>query len=205
MIEQASVLRCTCAAAVLAATCSAQISGARARSARVIESYLGNAGIRRSQSMTLQAPPPSGGSLEIRVRWRAYPSGNAQPGNAQPFIEANAPPPAGVFAVTRVRSTDREVQLPRSAALSEDHLVAALVGPDLELNGWTLLPDPLLLRSEHGRPDAVLEKRILRRSTVEFDVDIPGSDGSVELRFYRPRWNGMLWSLELVGVANLRR
>ena len=136
--------------------------------------------------------------LEAHVRWDA-------PVN---------PPPVSALTLEQDRMEDsftlmnlRQVlgSLPRqrSPELSSTQLLVVIIDEQGEQRGWTIIPDPRIIRAETPGPTGELSGQIIYRSRAEFLVAIPEGLRFATLKFYQPQWTGMEFSLNLLGSVSL--
>jgi hypothetical protein len=91
----------------------------------------------------------------------------------------------------------------RSLDLAPDKLLVVAVSADGILRGWTVIQDPRFLRAEWPGPDGVLTGRTVPVPGAEFRVAIPDDPAVAEVRIFQPRWNGLSFDLEPVGMLAL--
>jgi hypothetical protein len=68
---------------------------------------------------------------------------------------------------------------------------------------WDLIPDPTIMRAELPGPTGELTGGAVPQATSDFLVALPDDPAVTELRFYRPRWTGAVFGLDLLGTAPL--
>ena len=176
---------------VIACAGAALAQGRTARSSQVEDLLL-----RALGTPSASAAAASSQSLEIRVRWHAY------GGNASIVRPGNAPPAAGAkFVVRAVRQIPEPVVQSRVPELSTEHLLVAAVDAGGQLQGWALVIDPRILRSEQTGPNGTLNGQVLHHTQPEFLVVLPDNPTITELRFYRIARLGQDFDLELLDVA----
>ena len=131
-------------------------------------------------------------SQEVRVRWDV----------AEPSTRRATP--AHVFTVTARQHSAEAMPRQRSPELSEDQIFIAAVDAQGRQRSWALIPDPSILRAEGPGPTGELSGQVLSRATAEFVVTLPADPAVSELRFYRPRWTGEGFTLDLLGMVPLQ-
>jgi hypothetical protein len=141
--------------------------------------------------------PRSDAHLEARVRWETRGDGAR---SGEPLTH---PPLTGDrFVVVEIHRYPGERPRQRAPELSEEQVL--VVGTDRRgtPRDGSLIPDPGLLRAEAPGPDGALTGETRRLAGTEFLVIMPADPEIVTLRFYRPRWTGALFALELLGTAD---
>lgn len=134
-------------------------------------------------------PAASGGSrrvpwhLEARVRWESADTANR-------------------FVVVEIHRYPGARPRQRAPELSEEQMLVVATAAGAPRDG-SLIPDPGVLRAEAPGADGVLTGETRRLSETEFLVTLAAEPGIDELRFYRPRWTGALFGLDLLGAARL--
>jgi len=134
--------------------------------------------------------------LEARVRWETH-GDAAHPGEPGPH-----PAIAGDrFVVVEVHRYPGERARQRMPELSEEQVLVVGTGATGHPRDWALVADPGLIRAESAGTDGTLAGETRRAAGTEFLVTMPQDPEIAELRFYRPRWTGTLFALELLGTA----
>lgn len=140
------------------------------------------------------APP-----LEIRVRWdlEAVAGLLNFPGSQQRNDIDR-------FSLIEKRQMQGPMPRQRMPELSSDQILVVIVDERGVQRGWTLIPDPSILRAESPGPNGELRGQILRRTDTEFLVPLPGGLLPAILDFYQPEWTGNSFSLNKLGTLALR-
>jgi len=145
------------------------------------------------------SPSDSTGTREVRVRWT---TGSA----ASSSERAKAgPPPAGAFSAAEQRKYAEAPPRKLAIELAPGRLFIAAVDRNKRLKGWTVVPDPRIVRSEGPGPGGVLTGQTLHLDQAEFFVVIPDDPDIVELRLYEPQPSGRTYKLSAVGTIALNR
>jgi len=111
-------------------------------------------------------------------------------------------PAAGFRVVRRVRHSS-PFPRPRAFELAEDTLLFAAVDAAGALRGWSLIPDPRILRAEVPGPDGLLTGQVLRVRQSEFLAPIPDDPAVVEVRVLETRRAAGGLQLELVATLGV--
>jgi hypothetical protein len=135
--------------------------------------------------------------LEARVRWETL--GNLHPGEPAPQPAAGA----DRFTVIAVHRYPGARPRQRTPELSEEQILVVTADARGEPRAWTLVTDPALIRAERPGPDGGLTGETHRLARAELLVTLPADPRATGLRFYRPRWTGALFALDLLGTAGL--
>jgi hypothetical protein len=148
------------------------------------------------EDLSLPSMPTS--SQDIRVRWQG--DASALPTGSPTERQPSSPNSLSVLS----RQTGSE-SLPRHRApmLSSDQVLVLAVDTQKQLKGWTLIPDPRVLRAEFPDSGGQLRGQIIYRSSAEFVVALPDDPAIAELHFYHPRWTGKAFILDLIEAISL--
>lgn len=157
-----------------AALCLAWAGTLAAQRPPAIEELLRSSGLRVSID---HARPRA--SREIRLHWRG-----AQDLQYVSHTVHDDPPPRQ-----------------RSAELSPDHLVVAILDAGGVVRHTQILIDPRLVRGEFPDEQGNLHRNVFYRSDVEFTISVPEGVDAFEVRLLSPSWGG---NLRLSHAAGLR-
>lgn len=135
--------------------------------------------------------------LEVRVHW-AVDAG---------IRSSNSPysTPSSTrekYSLVESRLTRGPMPRQRMPELSSDQILVVATDEQGEQSGWTLIPDPRIIRAESPGPDGELSGQVLHLSSAEFLVPVPAVSAAA-LRFYQPFWTGTRFSLILLGALAL--
>jgi hypothetical protein len=136
--------------------------------------------------------------LEVRVRWTANADirSSNKPGSALSLATEG-------FSLIDSRQTSGPLPRQRMPELSPDQILVVTTDQQGEQTGWTLIPDPRIIRAESPGPDGELTGQVLHLSSAEFLVPVP-ADSTAGMRFYQPFWTGKEFSLILLGSTTIR-
>ena len=134
---------------------------------------------------------------QLRLQWTAY------LGAAEVFNPQEEQYSAGQ-EITILEQRKGKGRLPhqRSLELSTEQLLVIAIDAQGQLQAWTLIADPRIIRAEVPASTGNLSGKRLHRSRPEFLVDLPDHPEITQLRFYHPNWTGKEFTLELVGSAS---
>jgi hypothetical protein len=135
--------------------------------------------------------------LEARVRWETQGSLHRGEPVPQPATGADR------FTVIAVHRYPGARPRQRTPELSEEQILVITADARGEPRAWTLVTDPGLIRAERPGPDGGLTGETHRLARAELLVTLPADPQATGLRFYRPRWTGALFALDLLGTAGL--
>jgi len=136
--------------------------------------------------------------IEVHVRWDA--SVNAPPVNV-PASKQNVN--MDDFTLIKLRRIPGTALRQRAPELSPDQLLIVIMDENGDQRGWTLIPDPRIIRAESPSPTGELSGQTIYRSNVDFLATLPEGLLSASLKIYQPRWTGMEYSLNLLGTISL--
>jgi hypothetical protein len=142
-------------------------------------------------------PSADESSLEVRVHW-AMDSGirsSKRPSSIQSST-------ADKYSLVESRQARGPMPRQRMPELSSDQILVVAMDEQGAQSGWTLIPDPRIIRAESPGPDGELSGQVLYLSSAEFLVSVPGGSAAA-LRFYQPFWTGKEFSLILLGALEL--
>jgi hypothetical protein len=135
--------------------------------------------------------------LEVRVHW-AVDAGIRS--SNRPYSTQSLT--AEKYSLVESRQTPGPMPRQRMPELSSDQILAIAMDEQGEQSGWTLIPDPRIIRAESPGPDGKLSGQILHLSSAEFLVPVSAGSAAA-LRFYQPFWTGKEFSLILLGALDL--
>ncbi len=142
----------------------------------------------------LKAAPPaadsSGGSRDWLVRWTT---------------KAFADTGRDTFVVLDRRDLPVPMARERDPQLAADRLLIIAVDSLGATMDWRIVADPAIVRSEQPDATGLLSGSRLRQPAADFSVAIAADPRIVELRIYRPRWNGVEFVLEPLGTSGAVR
>lgn len=179
-------VRLTCLAFV-AWACAGQTDSARERAAKVVEALVAPEGVRPSGLTAQEASE----SIELRLRWKAY-------ATDRPLIPPHSERPDKKITPLKVTRSAYQAPQLRSAELSKESVLVAAIGAQRQLLAWTIIPDPRLVRSEHGDSAGRLSNKVFHRTDPVFTVVLPYRPGIVEVGLYAPEWSGSAWAVSLI-------
>jgi len=136
---------------------------------------------------------------DVRVRWDAH---AGAPASALP--SESAPPATDLFSLLERRHVSGLMPRERNPELSANHVMVVTVDAAGEAIDSFLLHDPRLIRAETPGPTGELSGQVLYRTSAEFNVTLPDNPAISAVRFYKPRWAGRGWVLDLLGTLPLR-
>lgn len=133
---------------------------------------------------------------QLRIRWDAYVK-------APEFIDParDQYDRGSEFTVVGERKDVGSLPRLRAIELSSEQILMVGVNSQEELQAWSLIADPRVLRVEAPDSAGKLRGKVLHRSTPEFHVNVPVDLEITELRFYQPHWTGKAFTLELLGAV----
>ncbi len=146
----------------------------------------------------LSLPSQTQSAQDIRVRWQGEAT-TAPTGIAERPVQ-----PRGSFSALGRSAGAGSLQRQRSPELSTYQVLVLAVDAQKGLKGWSLIPDPRVLRAELPGPGGELRGQITYQSNAEFVVSLPDDPSITELRFYQPRWTGQAFALDLIEAIQLQ-
>ena len=117
--------------------------------------------------------PQSAKTSELRFVWEPVPAASGSPPRSLPRV------------VSRVRS-DSPFPRPRALELAEGILLVVALARGDVLVGWSVSPDPRIVRVEVPGPDGVLTGRVVQVPRPEFLALVPDAPSVVEVRLLEP-------------------
>ena len=140
---------------------------------------------------------------EVKIRWTD--SANATSNTPGiPSISAGEQklPPV----VSLIEDKKRSGTLPRhrSVELSPTHVFIAAVDATNQLRWWSIIPDPRVVRAEFPTSTGELRSENYSQSNFMLTVAFPDDPKITNLRFYKPRWTGSDFDLNLLAVVPVR-
>jgi hypothetical protein len=142
-----------------------------------------------------ERPVPAAGTRaqELRFVWDPAPRPDVVPASA-----------AGLRVASRVRDAGAFPRL-RSLELADDQVLLAAVDATGGLRGWSVIPDPRIVRIEVPGPDGVLTGQTLILPRAEFLAPIPDDPLVTEVRVFQTRRSGDGYQLEPVATLVVPR
>jgi hypothetical protein len=145
---------------------------------------------------TTAAQPPHA-PQSFQLRWQT-----SGAGSETGFVAVDGAA-GGRFSLTRYQPAAGPPARRRAPQISPEQLVVVAVDPQGEVQGWELIPDPRLLRSELPDAQGELRSRTFYRTDTAFTVTLAADPETTEVRLYQPSWNGETLSLEPLAVLAL--
>ena len=136
-----------------------------------------------------RAEPQKHRELKIRLS-----DPTKSPSESRPALNKKEQTPSAAIVEDKKQSGALPRQ--RSLELSPTQIFIAGVDATNKLRWWTIVPDPRVVRSETQSPTGEIRGEDYYVSNVTLVVALPDDPEIVNLRFYRPVWNGTDFDLK---------
>jgi hypothetical protein len=136
---------------------------------------------------------------EVRVRWTT--STPPPPGTS---AERIGPAAAQLFSVINRQTRTGRLRRQREPELNSDQMVIIARDSNGKMLDWQIVPDPRVIRAEAPGPGGQLSGQTFYLGRADFLFTLPSDPDITRIDFYRPRWTGAYFDLDLIGAAPLR-
>ena len=116
------------------------------------------------------------------------------PSDSRPALNKKEQTPSA--AIVEDKRESGALPRQRSLELSPTQIFIAAVDATNKLRWWSIVPDPRVVRSETQSPTGEMRGEDYYVSNVTLVVAFPDDPEIVNLRFYRPVWNGTDFDLK---------
>jgi hypothetical protein len=110
-------------------------------------------------------------------------------------------PGGHLFSVLGRQTMSGRLPRQREPELGSDKLMIIARDANGKIVNWQVVGDPRVLRAETAGPQGELSGRVFYRDRADFLFALPDDPSIARIEFYRPRWAGANFDLDLLGAV----